>query len=259
MVTRIGWAVVVLIALTGVAVAQAPETDELRESDVPEYEVPRTGGASPLLLSATLGPGRALVLGGGGYDTARAGALFDSAAEVRVWGPLALRAGVTYSDDTRRMRPSVGARLQLLRQSAHGVDGSLSSFYKAEGFDEGEGEIETTFALGHRFGQVYLLGNIAYGQDPEGNERDGELRASVLRAQGRTVLGLEARARTALGAQHGANSAVEPRLDLVSGAVAMLTVRSFVLFAEVGPSAFKLQNTDLRWGVASVGGVCAVF
>jgi hypothetical protein len=157
------------------------------------------------------------------------------------------------------MRPSVGARVQLLRQGAHGVDGSLSSFFKTEGFDEAEGEIETTFALGHRFKQVYLLGNVAYGQDPEGNERDGELRAAVLRGQGSGVWGFEARGRSAIGVQHSTNSAVEPRRDFVGGAVGMLAVSSFVLFAEVGPSAFKLQNTDLRWGLASVGGVCAVF
>jgi hypothetical protein len=261
---RIGSVVVALVALTGVAVAQQSvseqeQSDEGQTLRSSPLEAARTGVASPLLLSAALGTQRALVVGSGGYDTARSGGLFDSAAEVRVWGPVALRAGVTYSDDARRMRPSVGARVQLLRQGAHGVDGSLSSFYKTEGFDEMEGEIETSLAIGHRFEQVYVLGNVAYGQDPEGNERDGELRASVLRPQGRGVFGLEARGRSAIGAQHGTSSAVEPRLDVVGGAVGMLTVSSLVLFAEVGPSAFKLQSSDLRWGVASVGGVCALF
>jgi hypothetical protein len=218
-----------------------------------------TGATSPLLLAATLGSQRALVIGNGGYDTARGAVLFDSATELRVWGPIALRAGVTYSDDTRRLRPSVGARVQLLRQAAHGVDGSLSGFFKTEGFNQAEGEIETTFAIGHRFEKIYLLGNVAYGQDPEGNERDGELRAAVLRPEGRAVIGLEARGRSALGAQHGTNSAVEPRLDFVAGAIGMLTVNSLVLFAELGPSAFQLQMADMRWGVASLGGVCAVF
>jgi hypothetical protein len=244
------------------ALARGAAARQLDQDGAPgpsSTEAARTGAASPLLLSAALGSGRALVTSDGGYDTARSGALFDSAAEVRLFGPVALRAGVVYSDDTRRMRPSIGARVQLLRQGAHGVDGSLSGFYKAEGFDEGEGEIEATFAMGHRFDQVYLLGNIAYGQDPEGNERDGELRAAVLRPQGRVAWGLEARGRSALGAQHGASSALEPRLDVVGGAIGMVSVGSFVLFAELGPSAFKLQASDLRWGVASVGGICAVF
>jgi hypothetical protein len=254
--TRYGWFVVVVMALPRMTVAQTLDAEPAQVSSV---ETARTGAASPLLLDATLGSQGALITGNGGYDTARSAALFDSAAEVRVWGPIALRAGVIYSEDTRRMRPSVGARVQFLRQAVHGVDGTLSSFFKTEGFNETEGEIETTLAIGRRFEQVYLLGNIAYGQDPEGNDRDGELRAAVLHPRGRAVLGLEARGRSAIGAQHGTNSVVEPRLDVVGGAVGMMTVSSFVLFAEVGPSAFKLQGTDLRWGVASLGGVCAVF
>jgi hypothetical protein len=256
-VIRIACTAVVVAVFGGVAFAE-PADDESAPA-ASALEAARTGAASPLLLGAALGPQRALVIGSGGYDTARSGALFDSAAEVRLFGPVSLRAGVTYSDDTRRMRPSVGARVQLLRQAAHGVDGSLSSFFKTEGFDEAEGEIETTVAIGHRFEQVYVLGNLAYGQDPEGHERDGELRASVLRAHRRGVFGLEARGRSALGAQHGTNSALEPRLDFMGGAVASVTVSSFALFAELGPSAFKPQNADLRWGVASWGGVCAVF
>jgi hypothetical protein len=157
------------------------------------------------------------------------------------------------------MRPSVGARVQLLRQERYGVDCSLSSSFKTEGFDEMEGEIETILAVGRRIGRYYLLGNLAYGQDPEGNERDGELRFSVLRQQGRAVLGLEARGRSAIGPQHAPNSAVEPRVDLVSGPIAMVSLGSLVLFAEVGPSALKLQGSGMRWGVASVGGVGSVF
>ena len=157
------------------------------------------------------------------------------------------------------MRPSVGGRLQLLRQGAHGVDGSLSSFFKSEGFNEMEGEIETAIAIGRRFDKYYLLGNLAYGQDPEGNERDGELRFSAMRQAGRAALGLEVRGRSAIGPQRAPNSAVEPRLDAVGGPIAMVSVGSFVLFAEAGPSAFKLQGGGTRWGIASLGGVGSVF
>jgi len=59
----------------------------------------------------------------------------------------------------------------LLRQDRHGLDGSLSVFYKAEGFTEGEGEIETLVALGRRFQALSVAANFVYGQDPEGNER----------------------------------------------------------------------------------------
>jgi hypothetical protein len=217
------------------------------------------GEASPLLLSATLGSQRAIVLSGAGYDSARHGALFDSAAEVTIWGPIAIRAGTTYSDDTRRMRPSVGARIQLSQQRSLGLDSSVSTFYKAEGFNEAEGEIETTLAVGRRFEKLYLLGNLTYGQDPEGNERDAELRASALSPQGRVVWGFEGRGRSAIGAQHGASSALEPRADATAGAIGMVTVGDFVLFAELGPSAVKMQSAEWNLGIASLGGICALF
>lgn len=247
-----------LCGLVGSALAEETIETTQRAEPSPPFPAAATGQFSSLLSSAIL-PERALAAGSGGYDTARAGGLFDSAAEVRVWGPIALRAGVTYSNDTRRMRPSVGARAQILRQAAHGIDGSLSSCFKTEGFDETEGEIESTLAIGRRFDRLYLLGNLAYGQDPEGNERDGELRASVLRGYGRATLGAEIRGRSAIGAQHGSHSAVEPRFDAVGGPIAMFAVSSFVLFAEVGPSVFQLSGSDRRWGIASLGGVGSVF
>jgi hypothetical protein len=252
------WLLDVVVTFPRAIVAQERDATEPSELSSP-LEAARTGAASPLLLNATLGSSEALVIGDGGYDAGRSAALFESAAQVRVWGPVALRAGVIYSDDMRRMRPTFGARVQLLRQGTHGVDGTLSSFYKAEGLNEAAGEIETTFAIGHRFEPFYVLANISYGQDPEGNERDGEIRASVLRPEGRATLGLEARSRSAIGPQHATYSAIEPRLDVVGGAIGMMTVRSVVIFAELGPSAFKLQGTGLRWGVASLGGICAVF
>ena len=246
-----------LMGLPAAAWAQQADADLERAPTI--QQAAGSGALSPLVLSADLVPERALVLGSGGYDTARKGALFDSAAEVRVWGPIALRAGVTYSDDTRRMRPSVGARVQLLRQGAHGVDGTLTTAYKSEGFNEVEGEIETTFAVGRRFNRLYVLGNVAYGQDPEGNERDGELRVSALRLQRIGVWGLEARGRTAIGPQHGTNSAVEPRADAVGGLVGALSLGSFAFYAEVGPSALRLPGSDFRWGVASWAGVATIF
>ena len=248
-----------LLVLCASTAARAQQADVEVDRGTTIQQAAGSGALSPLVLSAALVPERALVLGTGGYDTARKGALFDSSAEVRVWGPVALRAEVVYSDDTRRMRPSVGARVQLLRQGAHGVDGTLTSAFKTEGFNELEGEIETTFAVGRRFDRYYLLGNVAYGQDPEGNERDGELRVSALRLQRIGVWGLEARGRTAIGPQHGTNSAVEPRADAVGGLVGALSLGSFAFYAEVGPSALRLPGSDFRWGVASWAGVATIF
>jgi hypothetical protein len=248
------------IVLFGMAsVAHAQQIDVVEATGPSSLSAASSGQMSPVVLSAALDSGHGLVLGNGGYDSARSGGLFDSAVEVRIWGPIALRAGATYSDDTQRMRPSVGARVQVLRQEAHGVDGSLNSFFKTEGFDETEGEIESTAAIGHRFGRSYLLGNVAYGQDPEGNERDGELRASFLSQKGRFVFGGEGRVRSAIGAQHGTHSAVEPRFDALIGPTAFVTFGTFVAFAEVGPSAVRLPAADTRWGVSSLAGLASIF
>ena len=222
-------------------------------------EAARTGVTSPLLLDATLSSDRALVIGSGSYDTARSAALFDSAAEVRVRGPFALRADVTYRDDTRRMRPTPAhACSSSGRPHMASMARSVASS-KRRALTRRRARSRRRSRLAADSNHLYLLGNITYGQDPEGDERDGGLRAAALAATGPAVIGLEARGRSAIGAQHGTNSAVEPRLDFVGGAVGMMTVNSFVLFAEVGPSAFKLQATNLRWGVASLAGVCAVF
>src|SRR5204862_6169752 len=125
--------------------------------------------------------------------TSRKGAVGETTAEVRLWGPIARRGGALYDAGNRRMRPNIGARVQVLRQEAHGIDGALSAFYKAEGFTEPEGEIETFVSIGRRFEAVAVAGSLVYGQDPEGNERDGEVRASVLRHQNHFAFGLDSR------------------------------------------------------------------
>jgi hypothetical protein len=199
------------------------------------------------------------MLGSGGYDSSRRGPLANAAAEVTIWGPVALRVETAYSNDTNRMRPSVGARAQLLRQAAHGVDGSLTVFYKAEGFTEAEGEIETFASIGRRFRYIYLLGNFVYGQDPEGNERDGELRAAALHQRGAFSLGLDTRVRFAIGPQHGPAQTTEPAFDLAGGPVVTATAGSFAVFAEAGPSAFKMATADTRYGLQALGGLGAAF
>src|SRR5262249_29423837 len=138
-------------------------------------------------------------------------------AEVRIWGPFAIRGGAEYSTERREARPTIGGRGQFLRQERHGIDGSFSVFYRPQGFTEPEGEIESFVSLGRRFDRVALLGNLVYGQDPEGNERDGEVRLASLYGVGRWSLGFDSRMRFALGAQRGAMALAEPKFDLLAG------------------------------------------
>jgi len=217
------------------------------------------GAFLPQTLSAQVGAVPLFAFGLGGYDSARQGSLADAAVEVRIWGPFALRAQTTYSNVAGRMRPSVGGRAQLLRQPAHGIDGTLTVFYKTEGFTEAEGEIETFASIGRRFEQLSVLGNLVYGQDPEGNERDGEVRAAVLHQRGRLIVGLDSRLRFAIGTQHGRAATTEPAFDLAGGPVATVAAGPVALYTELGPSTFRLEGGPVRVGVAALAGLGAAY
>ena len=104
-----------------------------------------------------------------------------------------------------------------------------------------------------------MLGNLVYGQDPEGNERDGEVRLASLYAVGRWAVGVDSRLRFALGTQRSAAAQAEPRLDLLAGPIATATVGPIAMFAQAGPSAVKLSGRDTAVGVAALGGVGSVF
>lgn len=243
----------------GSEAARAQELDGV-EQNTPNAtrQAVSDGAFSVLTMPARVGSTRAFAWGFGGYDSTRIGAVFDSAAEVALWGPVALRGGATYSNDTNRMRPNVGARVQLLQQDKHGVDGAVSVFYKAEGFTEGEGEIETFASIGRTFDTVSVIGNLVYGQDPDGNERDGEVRAMLFHTRGRFSLGLDGRARFAIGTQHGKAATVEPKFDAMGGPLATVVLGTFALFAGGGPSALSLGGTT-KVGIAGFGGIGSTF
>jgi hypothetical protein len=253
------FAVVLAFGLPAIA-AQEQEVDVEHQIAPPidVATVARDGAFMPSTLSPRVGVVPALVSGYGGYDTAHKSAIGTIVAEVRLWGPIAIRGGVEYSPIRNEPRPTIGGRVQLLRQDRHGVDGAFSVFYRPEGFTEPEGEIESYISLGRRFDRVALLGNLVYGQDPEGNERDGEVRVGALYGEGRFTLGVDARFRFAIGTQKGTMAAAEPKLDLLAGPVAMATVGPFLLFAQAGPSLLKVTGAT-SWGVAGLGGVGAVF
>ena len=254
-----GWIAVASIGASWATTqARAEEADADQPPAIEIAAAVREGALLPTTVAPRVGATAALAFGFAGYDGARSAPIGSATAEVRVWGPFALRGGGEYSTARREGRPTIGGRVQLLRQERHGVDGSLSVFYRPEGFTEPEGEIETFVSLGRRFDRLALLGNLVYGQDPEGNERDGELRFASLYAIGRWTVGVDSRVRFALGAQHGAMAAAEPRFDLLAGPLAAATVGPVALFAQAGPSVLKLAGTTSS-GVAALGGVGSVF
>jgi hypothetical protein len=213
------------------------------------------GSFLALSQAASLEEQRALVATFGGYDSARRASSFEAAAEVRVWGPVAIRGGAVYTSGGGNLRPSVGARLQVLREGRHGVDAAMGVFYRPEGLTEPEGEIESVISVGRRAGGIYWLGNILYGQDPEGRERDGEMRVAALRAMGSNwLVGLDSRVRFDLGsdsallAQH-----MEPTFDLLAGPSGTLVLGSLALSAQAGGAGVRLQQRTSYGAFGLVG------
>jgi hypothetical protein len=250
----------------GVVTSTAAEAPAGVREDQPPATLLTTSGAAadglflPSTLPASVGSTAAFGSGLGGYDGARGRPIVSMTAEVRVWGPVALRTDVNYSDSNVAMRPSVGLRAQLLRQERHGIDGSLSVFYKPEGFTEPEGEIETFASVARTFNRTMIVGNLVYGQDPEGRERDGEVRTAVLyRVPGqRWTLGAESRVRFAIGNQQVAASKGEPKFDLLAGPVVTVVVGPLALFSEAGPSFVQLAE-QFHGGLAALAGLGAAF
>jgi len=254
--------VLVALILGTVAEAHAQESElGLDTPMTPPKEIStavREGDILPSTLAPRVGSAAALGFGFAGYDGARSSPIGAAVAEVRVWGPFAVRGGAEYSTERKEARPTIGGRVQFLRQERHGIDGSLSVFYRPEGFTEPEGEIESFVSLGRRFERVSLLGNLVYGQDPEGNERDGEIRLASLYGVGRWSLGVDSRLRFALGAQKSAMAQAEPKFDLLAGPIAAATVGPIALFAQAGPSVLKVTR-ETSVGVVALGGVGSVF
>ncbi|HXU83951.1 MAG TPA: hypothetical protein VN914_21295 [Polyangia bacterium] len=215
-----------------------------------------TGAFLPFTLSPAIDKQSALGAAVGGYDGAHQAGVFEAAAEVRVFGPVALRGGAVYSSAGDRLRPSLGARVQALREGRHGLDGAIGVAYRPEGLTELEGEVEAVLSLGAHLGLTYLTGNLVYGQDPEGNERDGEVRLAALHPLGRFLVGADARLRFDLGSQPAKQ---EARLDAVVGPVASMVAGPVALLLQGGASALKLQGTPTTVGALVLGGVGASF
>jgi hypothetical protein len=255
---QIAFAIILGACATARAQAEDSELDTIVARPPEIATAVRAGAILPSTLAAQIGATAGLAVGFAGYDGARSVPIMSAIGEVRVWGPFALRGGVEYSDVRKVARPTIGGRAQFLRQDRHGLDGSISVFYRPEGFNEPEGEIESFVSVGRRFDRISILGNLVYGQDPEGNERDGEVRLASLYAIGRWTVGVDSRLRFAIGTQKSAMAMTEPKLDVLAGPIAAATVGPVALFAQAGPSVLKVAGST-SVGIAGLAGVGSVF
>jgi hypothetical protein len=251
--------VVAILVVASDAFAQEGGLDREATLDAaapnPTAQTAADGSFLPFTQAAAVDHQRAYAVGFGGYDTARHTGTFEAAAEVRLWGPIAIRGGAVYTNGDRVLRPSFGGRAQLLHEARHGVDGAVGVFYRPEGLTEPEGEIESVLSLGTHAGRTYLLGNLLYGQDPEGSERDGELRLAALRPiRSRFLVGLDGRLRFDLGsdpaklAQHN-----EPTLDAALGPSVTALLGPIAVSLQGGGSAVRLPANTAYGVFAGIG------
>jgi hypothetical protein len=250
----------ILIALAGTARAAGDGVDAPGSPAAARVE--RTAASGNFLLltqGAALDGQGGHATASGGYDGSRRAGLFEAAAEVRLWGPVVLRGGAVYTGDDRTLRPSFGARLQALHESRHGVDGAVGVFYRPEGLTEGEGEIEAVVSAGTHLGATYLLGNLVYGQDGEGRERDGEVRLAALRpVTRRLLLGFDGRLRFDLGSDRPGRSGSEPTLDALVGPAATFLAGPVALLVHAGASALRVPGGSTA-GAFVLGGIGTSF
>ena len=219
------------------------------------------GGFLPLALSPQVGVTSSAASSVAGYDSAARVPVLSAYAEARLFGPLALRFASSVGASAKKLGPGIAARVQFLREETHGVSASASVGYKAEGFTEPEGEIETALAIGRRFGTVLLVGNVLYGQDAEGNERDGELSLSaMLRLTRWAHLGVDTRGRLDLGSRRAALAAAgEPQYALAAGPTASFVLGPVTLVAHAGAAVFRRSDQGTAAGVVALGGAGTAF
>jgi hypothetical protein len=132
------------------------------------------------------------------YDRATRATTLDLRGELKLYKALHLVLRVDNLTD--HGRPGIGAAYQFLSEARHGVASTAYLVYKTEGFTEVEGEIEALVAFGKTFGPISGVVNLAYGQDADAKERDGEVAIHAHTPIGdRAVVGVAANYRDALG------------------------------------------------------------
>jgi hypothetical protein len=197
------------------------------------------GAYSPLLYGPSPS-GRGFAQVSAGYNTVTEQESLDVVAHVRVFDRFSVIARVE-NITGEEPRPGIGGSVHLLDEVRHGIEATGFLLYKAEGFSEPEGELEALASFGRTFGAVRAVANVAYGQDPEGNERDGEL---ALGAQLHPIeplfVGVVARYRDALGSR-GELGVIR---DVFAGASATYVLDRFGVSALAGLSEIETSATD---------------
>jgi hypothetical protein len=113
-------------------------------------------------------------------------------------------------------------------------------------------------AAGRRFGRLGLFANLGYGQDPEGDDREGEAAlAALYSASNPLQLGFEAHARFDLFSSDPRRAMhKDAAAELTSGPVLHYALGPCMLLAQVGVSSIVGQHS-VRPGAVALAGVGA--
>lgn len=254
-VTR--WTVLSLVVSSAWgSIAYADQADETVEDAVAARSPANDDAFTPGLARST-GTGRGIMTGVVSWNGASSHTTVDFNGEVQVFGPVRLVLRVDNAFD--KARPGIGAAVQFLDEKKHGVAASAYFSYRAEGFTEPEGELEGLVSFGKQLGAVHGTLNLAYGQDPEGNERDGELALGLhVEPMHGLFTGVVGRFRDALGSNGDKGTGV--LRDMLGGASATYVVGKFGVTATAGIAGVETTTSgSMKSGAAAALGIGAVF
>lgn len=248
------------LLLLPASLANAETTDEPPEESIAARAPANDDSFTPGLTHASA-VGRAIATTTATLDGAKHANTVDVNGEINVFGPvrLVLRVDNVFAGGDGKARPGIGAAVQLLDERKHGVAGSAYVSYKAEGFTEAEGEIEGLLSFGKQFGRIHSTLNLAYGQDPEGVERDGELALGLhIEPVHGLFTGVIGRFRDALGSNGDKGTGI--LRDALGGASATYVIGNVGLTATAGIAGVETVSTrTMQAGPAAAFTVGTVF
>jgi hypothetical protein len=241
------------------SVARAEHLDEPAEEPIIARAPGNDDSFTPGLTHASAA-GRGIATGVASWNGASHTTSVDINGEVQIYGPLrlVLRVDNALNNVDAKARPGIGGAVQFLSEAKHGVAASAYFVYKAEGFSEAEGELEGLVSFGKQFGAVHGTLNLAYGQDPEGNERDGEAALGLHIEPVRGLFtGVVGRFRDALGSNGDKSTHILQ--DALGGLSATYVIGKVGITGTAGFAGIKTVGSSMQGGAEAAMSVGAVF